>query len=152
MLKKIREYLIKFELFTEDRMSVRGGTCILNFVGELTNRSGCQVEGIWESASAKRTLDHKMTKEDDDGTVNDVAYGDIEWIAKDAEGERKSLQDEVEELRKRVRQMEHEMSTMKRERLVWAKQRSILVENLGSVLQTAQVEVGRKDKEISKLL
>lgn len=89
--------------------------------------------------------------EEDSGTVHDVAYGDIEWIAKDAEGERKSLQDEVEELRKRVREMEQEVGTMKRERLVWAKQRSILVENMGSLLRTAQVEAGRKDKEISKL-
>lgn len=114
---------------------------MLNQVNFVTSRASCPYH----------QTDHKMAKEGDGGTVNDVAYGDIEWIAKDAEAERKSLQDEVEELRKRVRQMEHEMSTMKRERLVWAKQRSILVENMGSLLRTAQVEVGRKDKEISKL-
>lgn len=42
------------------------------------------------------------------------------------------------------------MEELEMEKKVWLKQRSVLVGNLGAIVKTAKVEIGRKDAEISK--
>lgn len=51
----------------------------------------------------------------------------------------------------RIRELEEEVKGLSEEGRVWAKQRAVLVHNLGTLLKTARVEVGRKDAEIAKL-
>lgn len=51
----------------------------------------------------------------------------------------------------RIRELEGEVRGLNEEKRVWAKQRAVLVHNLGTLLKTARVEVGRKDTEIAKL-
>lgn len=51
----------------------------------------------------------------------------------------------------RVRKLETEVDKMKANGRVWAKQRTILVHNMATVLKTAQAEVSRKDGQIRKL-
>lgn len=50
-----------------------------------------------------------------------------------------------------MRKLEAELDKMKGNGRVWAKQRTILIHNLGTVLKTAQSEIGRKDAQIRKL-
>lgn len=56
----------------------------------------------------------------------------------------------TDEVRQRNKQLEAEVASLKAQGRVWAKQRSVLVHNLGTLLKTAEVEMSRKDNEISK--
>lgn len=56
----------------------------------------------------------------------------------------------IEEMEKRNARLEAEVAGLKNQGRVWAKQRSVLVHNLGALLKTAETEMARKDAEISK--
>lgn len=56
----------------------------------------------------------------------------------------------IEETEKRNAELEAEMAELKNQGRVWAKQRMVLVHNLGTLLKTAEIEMARKDAEISK--
>lgn len=58
----------------------------------------------------------------------------------------------LEMSRKRVEELEKEVVGLKEEKRVWAKQRAVLMHNLGTVLKTGRGEITRKDRDIGKLL
>lgn len=58
--------------------------------------------------------------------------------------------DAAEEASKKMRELEEQVSKLTMQGRVWAKQRGILVHNMSSLLQTAKVEIGRKDAEIGR--
>lgn len=56
----------------------------------------------------------------------------------------------TETAEERVKALEKELEGVRNEGRVWAKQRSVLVHNLASVVKTAKAEILRKDGEIGK--
>lgn len=56
----------------------------------------------------------------------------------------------VEEANRKVEMLQKEVGELRTEKRVWAKQRAVLVHNLGAVLKTGRLEMRRKDREIGK--